>query len=165
MTTTLLGTPVFDGGFSRTRSPDDVSQMFGRGVANMDITPLGKECRADIELRHVSGRACCGVAISPHASRKAVPRQNRRRLSSRMGNQPRRVPTLGKEITIGAGPAVLMSCADKERWKMLVPTARHAEGAARGSQAFGRGVGGCVMRPFLHRADALRWLKGYLATS
>lgn len=36
-------------------------EMFGRGVANMDITPLAEECRAEIESRMFPGASAMWV--------------------------------------------------------------------------------------------------------
>jgi len=141
-------------------------EMFGRGVANMDITPLGEECHAEIELRVFPGASVMWGGNSPHRFEKGcdLGKSDDDCLFA-WANGPGLFRHLGKEITVGAGPAVLMSCADKATVENARPiqhvTLKVPRTALRSLIA---GIEDAFMRPVLADTAALRLLKSYLAT-
>lgn len=141
-------------------------EMFGRGVANMDITPLTGDCRAEIELRLFPGASVMWGSNTPHRFEKGrdLGRADDDCLLA-WATSPGLFRHLGKQITVGAGPAVLMSCADKatvenasaiEHVTLKLPRAALKPLVAGLEDAF--------MRPVPAQTDALRLLKSYLAT-
>ena len=141
-------------------------EMFGRGVANMDITPLGKECRADIELRMFPGASVMWGGNSPHRFEKGRdPGKSDDDCLLAWATSPGAFRHLGKEITVGAGPAVLMSCADKATVENAFPIQHVTLKVPRAAlKPLVVGLEDAFMRPIPAETDALRLLKGYLAT-
>lgn len=140
-------------------------EMFGRGVVNMDITPLGEECRADIELHLFPGASVMWGCNSAHRFEKGRdPGKSDDDCLFAWATSPGLFRHLGREITIGAGPAVLMSCADKATVENASPI-RHVTlklpRAALRPQI--KDLEDAFMRPVPAETDALRLLKSYLA--
>lgn len=141
-------------------------EMFGRGVTNMDIEQLGEECRADIELRLFPGASVMWGSNTPHRF------DNGYDLGKAdddclfvWASTPGLFRQLGREVTVGAGPAVLMSCNDKavvengasiHHVTLKVPRATLAPRI--------KGLEDAFLRPIPEQTDALRLLKGYLST-
>lgn len=141
-------------------------EVFGRGVANMDITPLAEECRAEIELHMFPGASVMWGANSAHRFEKC------RDLGKSdddcvlvWATSPGLFRHLGKEITVGAGPAVLMSCADKASVENAFPI-QHVTLKVPRAALEPRVVGleDAFMHPIPAESDALRLLKSYLET-
>ena len=141
-------------------------EVFGRGVANMDITPLAEECRAEIELHMLPGASVMWGGNSAHRFEKG------RDLGKAdddcvlvWATSPGRFRHLGKEITVGAGPAVLVSCAEKASVENALPI-RHVTLKVPRAALKPRIVGleDTFMRPVPAESDALRLLKSYLET-
>jgi AraC-like DNA-binding protein len=141
-------------------------EVFGRGVANMDITPLAEECHAAIELHMLPGASVMWGSNSAHRFDKG------RDLGKSdddcvlaWATSPGLFRHLGKEITVGAGPAVLMSCADKASVENALPI-QHVTLKVPRAALKPRIVGleDTFMRPVPAESDALRLLKSYLET-
>ncbi len=141
-------------------------EMFGRGVANMDITPLGEECRAEIELRMFPGASVMWGSNSAHRFEKG------RDLGKSdddclfvWATSPGKFRHLGKEMTVDAGPAVLMSCADKAVVENALPIQHVTLKAPRAAiKPLIPNVEDAFMRPVPAEAGALRLLRRYLET-
>ena len=141
-------------------------EMFGRCVANMDVTPLGDECRAEIELRMFPGASVMWGGNSAHRFEKG------RDLGKAdddcvlvWSTSPWHVEHLGREIEVGVGPAVLKSCAERMKTENPLPI-EHV--TLKVPRAFLKplvvGLEDAFMRPVPAETNALRLLKGYLAT-
>lgn len=141
-------------------------EMFGRGVANMDITPLGEECRAEIEARLFPGASVMWGSNSAHRFEKSrdLGKSDDDCLFA-WASSPGLFRHLGKQMTVAAGPAVLMSCADKATVENADPIEHVTLKLPRAAlKAQIRGLEGAFMRPVPTETDALRLLKSYLAT-
>lgn len=141
-------------------------EMFGRSVANMDITPLGQECRAEIELRMFPGASVMWGGNSAHRFEKShdLGKSDDDCLFV-WATSPGLFRHLGKEITVGAGPAVLMSCADKATVENPLPIRHVTVKVPRATlKSLTLGLEDAFMRPVPTETDALRLLRTYLAT-
>lgn len=141
-------------------------EMFGRGVANMDITPLGEECYAEIELRVFPGASVMWGGNSAHRFEKGcdLGKSDDDCLFA-WGTRPGLFRHLGKEITVGPGPAVLMSCADKATVENALPIQHVTLKVPRTAlRSLVVGIEDAFMRPVLADTAALQLLKSYLAT-
>lgn len=141
-------------------------EMFGRGVANMDITPLGGKCQAEIEARMLPGASVMWGRNSPHRFEKVrdVAKSDDDCLFA-WATSPGHFEHLGKQVTVGAGPAILMSCADKATVENAAPIQHVTLKVPRTAlKPLVVGLEDGFMRPVPAATDALRLLKGYLAT-
>ena len=99
--------------------------MFGRGVANMDITPLGEECRAEIELRMFPGASAMWVATPRHRFEKGRdPGKSDDDCRFRVVEQSWTCfKHLGKQIVVGGGAGrLLVVCGEDENRKRRYPS-------------------------------------------
>lgn len=141
-------------------------EMFGRGVTNMDIEPLGEECRANIELRLFPGASVMWGSNTPHRF------DNGYDLGKAdddclfvWASTPGLFRQLGREVTVGAGPAVLMSCNDKavvENGSSIHHVTLKVPRATLKPRI--KGLEDAFLRLVPADTDALRLLKGYLTT-
>lgn len=141
-------------------------EVFGRGVANMDITPLGDECQAEVELHMLPGASVMWGGNSAHRFEKG---RDLGKLDDdclvAWATSSGLFRHLGKEITVGAGPAVLMSGADKATVENALPIRHVTLKLPRvGLKPLVKGLEDAFMRPVPVESDALRLLKSYLAT-
>ncbi len=166
--------------FSTTEIPerDRVAvfrEVFGPCAA-IDITPLGGECRAEIEWHVLPG---AGVLWSGNSAHRFMWGGN---IPRRIGNsgdlgksdddcvitwamKPALYRQLGKEATVDAGSAVLMSCVDKAMVEH--PLAMDYVTLKLPRSTLKPLVGGledAFMRAVPAETDALRLLNSYLAT-
>lgn len=141
-------------------------EMFGRSVANMDITPLAEECQAEIELRMFPGASVMWGSNSPHRFEKVRdPGKSDDDCLLAWATSPGVFKHLGKQITVGAGPAVLMSCADRATVENASPIQHVTLKLPRASlKPLVPRLEDAFMRPIPTEIDALRLLKSYLAT-
>lgn len=152
--------------FPERDRPPMFHEMFGRCVANMDVTPLGEECRAEIELRMFPGASVMWGGNSAHRFEKG------RDLGKSdddcvlvWSNSPGLFQHLGKQIVVGAGPAIFLSCAEKMKTENPLPIKHVTLKVPRASlKPLVVGLEDAFMRPVPVETDALRLLKGYLAT-
>lgn len=141
-------------------------EMIGRGVANMEIVPLSAECSAELELRMLPGASVMWGGYTPHRFEKS------RDLSRSdddcvlgWSNTPTSFSQLGRQITVGAGPALMISSADKARVESLSPLQKMVTvkipRAALKPQV--KRLEDSFLQPIPAETDALRLLKTYLA--
>ncbi|MBR1125085.1 helix-turn-helix transcriptional regulator [Bradyrhizobium lablabi] len=142
-------------------------EMIGRGVANMEITPLAAECSADLELRMLPGASVMWGGHTPHRFEKCRdPGKSDDDCVLGWSTAPVSFRQLGRDITVGAGPALLISSADKARVespssKTTMVTLKIPRAALKAQV---RGLEDTFMQPVPTETDALRLLKSYLAT-
>ncbi len=141
-------------------------EAFGRSVANMDITPLGEECRAEVELRVLPGASVMWGSNSPHRFAKGRdPGRSDDDCLLAWATSPGQFKHLGKEIMVGAGPAVLMSCAERATVENALSIQHVTLKLPRAAlKSLIPGLEDAFMRPIPSETGALRLLKSYLAT-
>jgi AraC-like DNA-binding protein len=141
-------------------------EVFGRSVANMDITPLGEECRADVELHMLPGISVMWGSNSAHRFEKGCdPGKSDDDCLMAWATTSGTFRHLGREMTIDAGPAVLLSCADKAMVENVLPIHHVTLKLPRAAlQPLVRGLEDTFMCPIPAENDALQLLKGYLRT-
>ena len=141
-------------------------EIIGRGVANMDITPLGDECWANLELRIFPGVSVMWGGHTPHRFEKGRdPGKSDDDCVLGWSTGPAFFRHLGKEITVGAGPALLISCADKARVENPSALRLITLKVPRASlKPLTKDLEDAFMRPVPTETDALRLLRSYLAT-
>lgn len=141
-------------------------EVFGRGVANMDITPLDADCWAEAELHMFPGASVMWGGNSAHRFEKSrdLGRSDDDCLIA-WATSPGLFRHMGKEITVDAGPAVLMSGAEKATVENTLPIRNVTLKIPRAALLpLIHGAGDAFMRPVSAESDALRLLKSYLAT-
>jgi len=141
-------------------------EVFGRGVANMDITPLHEECQADIELHLFPGASAMWGSNSAHRFEKSrdLGKSDDDCLLA-WATSPGLFRHLGKEITVDAGPAVLLSCADRATVENALPIQHVTLKLPRAAlKPLVNGLEDTFMCPVPVEAHALRLLKSYVAT-
>jgi len=141
-------------------------EVFGLGVANMDITPLGEECRADIELHVLPGASVMWGSNSAHRFEKGCdPSKSDDDCLIAWATTPGLFRHLGKEMIVDAGPAVLMSSAEKATVENALPISHVTLKVPRATLApLTTRLEGAFMQPVPATSDALKLLKSYLTT-
>lgn len=145
---------------------DVFREMFGRGVANMDITPLDEQHHAELEAHLLPGASVTWGSNSPHRFEKGRdPGRTDDDCLMAWATSPGRFEHLGREITVGAGPAVLLSGAEKTVVENRKPIRHVTVKIPRAVlKPLVVGLEDTFMRPIPEENDALRLLKIYLAT-
>lgn len=140
--------------------------VFSRGVANMDITPLGEQCHAELELHLFPGANVTWGGNSAYRFEKSRdPSKTDDDCLIAWATTPGRFEHLGREITVGAGPAVLLSGAEKAVVENRRPIRHVTVKLPRAVlKPLVVGLEDAFMRPIPRENDALRLLKCYLAT-
>ncbi len=152
-----------------------VREEFGRCAA-LDITSLGGECRTEVEWHVLPGAGVLWGSNSAHrfmwGGNITHPNENGRDLGKSDDDclvtwavKPALFRQLGKEATVDAGSAVLMSCVDKAMVEHALPMEYVTLKLPRATlkPLIGR-LEDAFMLPVPAEADALRLLKSYLAT-
>jgi AraC-like DNA-binding protein len=139
---------------------------FGRSIANMEITPLGEECHAEIELRMFPGASVMWGSNTAHRFEKGRdPGRSDDDCLFAWATSPGVFRHLGKEFTVDAGPAVLMSCAEKATVENALPINHVTLKVPRAAlKPLIVGLEDAFARAVPADTGALRLLKSYLET-
>ena len=141
-------------------------EMFARGVANMDVTPLDEKCRAEVELRMFPGASVMWGSNSAYRFEKnRDPGKTDDDCVLVWSTGPALFQHLGKQVVLGAGPAIFMSCAEKGAGENALPIEHVTLKLPRAVlKPLVVGLEDTFMSPVSPQTDALRLLKSYLET-
>lgn len=141
-------------------------EAFGRCVANMDITPLDGQCWAQVETLTLPGADVTWGSNSPERCQwGAAQGKSDDDCLLVWATSCAVVRHLSREITVGAGPAVVLSCAEKGVVEHPLPIEHVTLKCSRAAlKSLLPGVENTFMRLIDVDNDALRLLKSYLPT-
>lgn len=144
-------------------------EIFGRGVVNMDITPLDENSWAEAELRALPGASIMWGSNSAFRYEKlrggALETDDILLVWASGAVVPGMFRHLGKEIVVQDGTTVLMSCEHDAVAENLSPIRHVNLKIQRASLApLVRNIDDALMRPIRPDAAAMRLLKSYVGT-
>jgi AraC-like DNA-binding protein len=143
-------------------------EIFGRGVVNMDITPLSDDSWAEAELRALPGASFMWGSNSAYRFEKVRERAldcDDILLVWAVGPTRGVFRHLGKEMRVEDGATILMSCEHHAVAENVAPI-RHVNvkiQRALLTPIVGE-IGDALMRPIRPDCAAMRLLKGYVET-
>lgn len=143
-------------------------EIFGRGVVNINMTPLSEDCWAEAELRVLPGASIMWGSNSAHRFEKVRggPLECDDILLIWTGHSTSGVfRHLGREIPVEKGTAVLMACEHDAVAENFLPISHVNLKLKRSALApVIAKVEDALMRPILPNVDAMRLLRSYVGS-